>query len=556
MRKQWLLLALMIGSVACSKQVATADFNTVPMPQRTEPLAEEGFVIRNSTRIVYPEGNKVLKRNAELLAGYIADITKMKLDVSSRQTEANAILLKTNFTNSNPEAYQLTVGEQTVTINGSSEAGVFYGMQTLRKAIPADSEGCNIALPAVEITDMPRFGYRGMHLDVARHFFPKEFIKRYIDILAMHNINRFHWHLTDDQGWRIEIRKYPELAEKGQWRKETLVGTLYTDDKKYDGTPYGGYYTQDDIREIVDYARERFITIIPEIDLPGHMLAALSVYPEFGCTGGPYEAATEWGIFPDILCMGNERTYAFLEDIFAEITDLFPSEFIHIGGDEAPKERWEACPKCQARIRELGIRATKEHSAENQLQSYVVQRIEKFLNSRGREVIGWDEILEGGIGGGATVMSWRGIEGGIKAAALGHDVIMVPCQTLYFDYYQSKETENEPLAIGGYVPVRKVYDYEPIPETLTPEQAFHIIGVQANLWTEYITTPEHVEYMLLPRLAALAEVQWTQPGTKNYDGFLGRMDALFRLYDKYGYHYAGHIRQTAGTEARSAGSPR
>lgn len=552
MRKYWFLLILLFGSISCSKETATADFKVIPRPERIESAPGEGFVIRPSTRIVYPKENPTLRKTAELLADYLVQASGMKLRIAPDGPAKNAIVLKVNFTNSNPEAYQLSVDNRSVAINGSTEAGVFYGVQTLYKALPVDGKNLRIELPAGTITDMPRFRYRGMHLDVARHFFSKECVKRYIDILALHNINRFHWHLTDDQGWRIEIKKYPELAEKGQWRKETLVGSLYTDHKTFDGTPYGGYYTQDDIREIVDYARDRFITIIPEIDLPGHMLAALSVYPELGCTGGPYETATQWGVFPDILCMGNEQTYRFLEDIFTEITDLFPSEFIHIGGDEAPKERWKACPKCQAKIRELGIRATPEHSAENQLQSYAVHRIERFLNSKGREVIGWDEILEGGVNSEATIMSWRGVEGGIQAAELGHDVIMVPNQTLYFDYYQSKDKEHEPLAIGGYLPVRMVYDYEPIPDTLTPEQAFHIIGLQANLWTEYIKDTKQLEYMLLPRLAALAEVQWTPQGTKDYDDFLRRMEAMFRLYDHCGYNYARHICPQVDSIARAA----
>ncbi len=545
MKRQLFLTALTItiGLGSCTKESMTADYGVIPLPNRIESTEGDGFVIRNSTAIVYPKENGKLQKTAELLSEYIAAITGMELSVTPAEKRGNAIVLKSNFACPNQEAYSLTVNDSLVTINGSSDAGTFYGVQTLRKSIPACSEGKQVLLPPVEITDMPRFSYRGMHLDVARHFFPADFIKRYIDILAMHNINRFHWHLSDDQGWRVEIKSYPKLTEVGQWRKETLIGRAGKDNTQCDGTPYGGYYTQEEIRDIVQYATDRFVTIIPEIDLPGHMLAALSAYPEYGCTGGPYEAATGWGIFPDILCMGNEKTYEFLENIFSEIMDLFPSEFIHVGGDEAPKQHWEECPKCQAKIKELGIRATKKHTAENQLQSYAVQRLEKFLNSRNREVIGWDEILEGGIGGGATVMSWRGTEGGIEAADLGHDAIMVPHHTLYFDYYQSEDQANEPLSIGGYIPVRKVYEYEPIPSVLTAEQVPHIIGLQANLWTEYIHTPEHVEYMLLPRLAALCEVQWTQPEAKNYENFLCRMDPLFRTYDRLGYNYAKHIRE-------------
>ncbi|MFY9515878.1 MAG: family 20 glycosylhydrolase, partial [Dysgonamonadaceae bacterium] len=433
--------------------------------------------------------------------------------------------------------YRIEVAENTITITGSSEAGVFYGIQTLRKATPV-GKNISVTYPQVIINDQPRFGYRGMMLDVARHFQPVDFVKKFIDMLTLHNINRFHWHLTDDQGWRIEIKKFPKLTEIGAFRKETVIGK---NTGKYDGTPHGGFYTQDEIRDIVKYAEERYITIIPEVDLPGHMLAALAAYPELGCTGGPYEVAKEWGVFEDVLCPGKDSTFIFLEGVLTEVMELFPSPYIHIGGDECPKVRWEKCPDCQRRIKELGLKGDNKHTAEHYLQSYVTARIEKFLNDHGRNIIGWDEILEGELAPNATVMSWRGMEGGILAAQMNHDVIMVPTSYCYFDYYQTQDIENEPLSIGGYVPIEKVYSFEPVPEVLTSEQKKHILGPQANLWTEYIKTPEHAEYMVMPRIAALCEVQWMQPEKKNYEEFLKRLPRLLALYDKLGYNYATHV---------------
>ena len=373
----------------------------------------------------------------------------------------------------NPEGYNLTVNSNGVTITGS-EAGVFYGIQTLRKALPV--EACSkVVLPAVSINDYPRFSYRGTHLDVSRHFFNKEEIKRLIDMLALHNINRFHWHLTDDQGWRIEIKKYPKLTTIGAYRNETVIGR---NSGEYDGVEYGPYfYTQDDCREIVKYAAERHITVIPEIDLPGHMQAAVAAYPEYGCTGGPYEVWKMWGVSTHVLCAGNDATLSFIEDVLSEVIEVFPSEYIHIGGDECPKDQWQICPKCQARIKKLGLKSDSKHSAEMYLQSFVISHAEKFLNSKGRQIIGWDEILEGGLAPNATVHSWRGVAGGIEAAKQGHNCIMSPNSHLYFDYYQTKYVDDEPLCIGGYVPVEKVYEYEPVDSSLTVEEQKYIIGV-------------------------------------------------------------------------------
>ena len=448
-----------------------------------------------------------------------------------------------------PEEYSLVVNRKAVIIKASALNGFIYAIQTVKQMLPEEIFSDSLdqdedwKLKCVVIKDAPRFAYRGMHLDVSRHFWSVDEVKRYLDVMQVHKLNRFHWHLTDDQGWRIEIKKYPRLTEKGAVRKETLVGHLQPKDNVFDGTPYGEglFYTQDQIREVVAYAAARGITVIPEIDLPGHMVAALACYPELGCTSGPYEVWPMWGVADDVLCPGNEKTFEFIENVLSEVADLFPSEYIHIGGDECPKVRWEKCPKCQARIKALGLEADEKHSAEYFLQSYVTERVEAFLATRGKRIIGWDEILEGKLAPDATVMSWRGISGGLEAARLGHDAIMTPNSYLYFDYYQSENQDAEPLAIGGYLPVSKVYSYEPFEEGMTEEEKSHIIGVQANLWTEYITTESQLEYMLLPRLAALSEVQWCQPQNKNWERFEDCVDDVCDIYDQMGYNYARHL---------------
>ncbi|NDV70413.1 family 20 glycosylhydrolase [Dysgonomonas sp. 25] len=526
---------------SCGGKTVTADYQVIPLPQQVALSDGNSFMLDNSTAIVYPAGNERLKKTAGFLAEYLNLATGMTFEVTDTPQDKNAILLTSDLKHDNTEAYTLIIDKDLVKISGASDAGVFYGIQTLRKSIPAEEAIAQVEFPAVSIADYPRFGYRGAMLDCARHFFPTDFVKKYIDILALHNINRFHWHITDDQGWRIEIKKYPELTTVGANRKETLVGHYNDQPRQYDGEPYGGFYTQEEAKDIVAYAADRHITIIPEVDMPGHMLAALETYPELGCTGGPYAVSPLWGVFDDVLCIGNEKTFEFLEGVYAEIVEIFPSKYIHIGGDECPRVRWKACPKCQARIKALGLKADKHHTAEDKLQSYCTARVEKFLNSKGREIIGWDEILEGGLAPNATVMSWRGTEGGIAAANLGHDAIMVPSPYLYFDYYQTEKHDKEPLAIGGYIPVERVYNYEPIPAEVKEELRKHIIGVQSNIWTEYIKTTERVEYQLLPRLAALSEVQWTQPEKKNYDNFTKRLYPLTKLYDQFGYTYARYI---------------
>lgn len=522
---------------SCQSSVEQADYLVIPMPHEIVAAQGSPFVLKSGVKILYPEGNAQMQRNAELLAEYLKTATGKDFAVEAGTEGKNAIVLALGVDNKNPEAYELKVAGEGVTVKGATEAGVFYGIQTLRKSLPV-AVGANISLPAVDIKDAPRFAYRGAHFDTSRHFFTVDEVKTYIDMLALHNMNRMHWHFTEDQGWRIEIKKYPKLTEIGSKRSETVIGK---NSGKYDGVPHEGFYTQEEAKEIVKYAAERFITVIPEIDIPGHMQAALASYPELGCTGGPYEVWKMWGVSEDVLCIGNDQSLKFLEDVFAELIEIFPSEYIHIGGDECPKVRWAQCPKCQARIKQLGLKSDAKHTKEERLQSYVISHIEKFLNEHGRQIIGWDEILEGGLAPNATVMSWRGEGGGIEAAKQHHDVIMTPNTYLYFDYYQSKDTDNEPLAIGGYLPVERVYSYEPMPKSLTPDEQKYIKGVQANLWTEYIPTFSHAQYMVLPRWAALAEVQWSAPEKKNYANFLSRLPRLIQWYDAEGYNYAKHV---------------
>lgn len=530
-----MLSGLLLSCTAVQKE---ADYQIIPLPQNIVPSEGASFTLNGKVQILYPEGNAKMERNARFLAEYLKDATGKDFAVKAGTEGKGAILLSLGHNSENPEAYQLKVTADGVSISGTTEAGVFYGIQTLRKSLPV-AKGAELVLPAVQIDDFPRFAYRGAHFDVARHFFTLDEVKTYIDMMALHNMNRLHWHLTEDQGWRLEIKKYPRLTEIGSKRKETMVGKNFD---KFDGTPYGGFYTQEEAREIVAYAAERYITVIPEIDLPGHMQAALAAYPELGCTGGPYEVWTKWGVSEEVLCAGNDLTLQFINDVLAEVIDIFPSEYIHIGGDECPKVRWESCPKCQARIKALGLKSDAAHSKEERLQSFVIHHAEKFLNEHGRQIIGWDEILEGGLAPNSTVMSWRGEAGGIEAARQKHDVIMTPNTYLYFDYYQTANTENEPLAIGGCLPMERVYGYEPMPSVLTPEEQKYIKGVQANLWTEYIATFAHAQYMVLPRWAALAEVQWTEPGKKNYENFLTRLPRLIDLYSAEGYtNYAKHV---------------
>ena len=519
---------IMFFMTACTQKSPENEVNkslgVIPLPE--EINAQTGnFTIQPGTKILYTPESEEVKAVADFFADLLKSSTgydlKVEAAASGKASKHNIVFSKEE--NSLKEGgYFLSVKPKTIVVRAASSDGLFYGLQTLRQLLPVDVEDSTLAenvswaIPCVEIKDEPRYPYRGLHLDVGRHFFPAPFIKKYLDLMALYKMNYFHWHLTEDQGWRIEIKKYPELTKTGAYRKETLVGHYPQSNQKYDGTRYGGFYTQEEIKDIVAYAKKLHITVIPEIEMPGHSLAALASYPELGCTGGPYEVGTRWGVFKDVYCAGNEETFHFLEDILTEVMDLFPSKYIHIGGDECPKDRWKECDKCQARIKAEGLKD------EHELQSYFIKRIEKFLNAHGREIIGWDEILEGGLAPGATVMSWRGIKGGIEAAKQNHDVIMTPSSHCYFDQYQGPE-DSEPLAIGGFVPLEKVYSYEPTPKELNEQEAKHILGAQGNVWTEYIATPDYAEYMVYPRACALAEVGWSPKVKRNYSDFLNRL---------------------------------
>ena len=433
------------------------------------------------------------------------------------------------------EDYRIFIKDGKVTVAAASERGFLYAGQTLMQLRNAEGK-----YPDVEIRDWPRFGHRGLLLDCSRHFFSIEEVRKVLDVMALHKLNVLHWHLTDDQGWRIEIDSWPRLTEVGAWRTGNRLGRGGTDIGP-DNEPYGGFYTKEELRSVVGYASSLGIDIMPEIDLPGHMLSALASYPELGCTGGPYAVMAYGGISQDVLCAGNEKTYKFIEDVLTEVMDVFPYEYVHIGGDECPKNRWEACHQCQKRIKALGINSDADHTAEQLLQGYVTKRIGKFLKEHGRRMVGWDEILEGEAPLDAVVMSWRGTEGGIKASGLGHDVIMTPNRNMYFDYCQGENKGSEPDGIGGYLPVWKVYEYEPLTPEMTDEQKSHILGVQANLWTEFISTDSHLEYMLLPRLSALSEVQWCLPGRKSFDRLMKDMPRMASLYENLGYDYAKHV---------------
>jgi hexosaminidase len=529
--------------VMTREEPAVTDLGLIPKPLKLERM-EGVFPVTRDTRIVVDPGNSEVAAVGTYLqlelgrsTGYAFVMEESRPGIVSRGT----ILLTISppaTGDSRDESYELLVTGDGVRISARRVAGLFYGVQTLRQLLPpqayAREIGRNVSwtVPALRIEDTPRFSWRGMMLDVSRHFFPKSFVKECIDIAASHKLNTFHWHLTDDQGWRIQITRYPKLTSVGAWRvdREQFPWKRRKPADAGEVATYGGFYTQDDIREVVAYAKSRYVTIVPEIEMPGHAMAALSGYPEFSCTGGPFTVRTG-GYWPitDIFCAGNDSTFAFLQNILSEVVELFPGEYFHVGGDEANKANWKKCPRCQARI------AAEHLKNEEELQSYFIRRIEKFLNAKGKRLIGWDEILEGGLAPNATVMSWRGIEGGINAARQNHDVVMTPTSNCYFDYYQGRN--GEPEAIGGYLPLEKVYGYEPVPEALNATEARHILGVQGNLWTEYIPHSKHAEYMLLPRLSALAEVAWCAPEQKDYDGFVGRLKKQYARFDQMGLNY-------------------
>jgi len=525
---------------SCSPKPDYAPAPPAVIPQPVEMTVQDGFFeLTNRTRIVAETGNAEAMRIARMLAEKIQTASGMTLPIEEGDKAGkNAIFFTAKQADDigNKEGYALDAGKPGVIIRAPEPAGLFYGMQTLLQLLPPEIESAgpkeNVRwiVPAVSIKDEPRFAWRGLHLDVVRHMMPLEFVKKYIDYMAMHKLNTFHWHLTDDQGWRIEIKRYPKLTEVGAWRKETLIGHMREKDRKYDGQRHGGFFTQDEAREIVEYARERFITVVPEIEMPGHASAAIAAYPELGVTGKPIEVVTHWGVLPNIFNV-EESTFEFLENVLSEIIEIFPSEYIHIGGDEAKKDQWQASARIQSKIRELGLKD------EHELQSYFIQRIEKFVNSKGRQIIGWDEILEGGLAPNAAVMSWRGEEGGIAAAKSGHYVVMTPNDHLYFDFYQG-DPATEPLAIHGHTTVNEVYGYDPVPKSLTDEEAKYILGVQANLWTEYIKTPEHAEYMAFPRVSALSEIAWTPTDKKDWEDFKRRLSVQLQRYDAKGVNYS------------------
>ncbi len=523
------LFAVVLFTACRPAATVKGNLDVIPQPQEIV-LARDTtpFIIDRSTTIVYPATNEKMHRTADFLATFIKEMTGTEVRVSDKEKSSNAIILAVDSTMGHPEGYKLQITPEKVLLTGGSEAGVFYGIQTIHKALPILKDGkVAAALPAGTVTDFPRFRYRGFMIDVGRHFFPVSYLKQMIDLMALHNINYFHWHLTEDQGWRIEIKKYPKLTEIGSKRDSTIIDW---ETKKFDGKPHSGFYTQDEAREIVRYAADRFITVVPEIDLPGHTTAALASYPELGCTGGPYKVLCSFGVFPDVLCAGNDQTLQFTKDILDEIMDIFPSEYIHIGGDECPKSRWEKCPKCQAKIKELGIKALPKHSKENQLQTYFMSELEKEINAHGRRMLGWDEVLEGGLTPNSTIMSWRGIQGGIEAARQHHDVIMTPIQRLYF----SNPRINK---MTGFEWMNRVYNFEPVPAELTDAEKKFVIGTQGCIWTEWTADSTKMEWQILPRMAALSEIQWTLPEHKNFERFMERLPEMLKIYSSLDYGY-------------------
>lgn len=535
--KKILLYLVFIGLLnSCTEKFCPMiDLEIIPTPNLYLGSPED-FILDKSVGLIYDEDFQV---SANFLKNYIESGSKIKFNGESKRN----IRFERDETISNIEGYEIRVLEDEIKISAATDQGAFYAVQSLRQLLPPEFENGTfkadkVAIKGVVIEDEPQFKYRGMHLDVGRHMYSVEFIKKYIDALAMLKMNTFHWHLTEDQGWRIEIKKYPKLQEVAAYRNETLIGHYSDQPHQFDGKRYGGFYTQDEVKDIVAYAKDRFVTVIPEIELPGHSQAALAAYPELGCTGEQIEVAKKWGVFEDIYCP-KEETFSFLEDVLDEVLELFPSEYIHIGGDEAPKTRWKNCKHCQALITKEGLKD------EHELQSYFISRMERYLNSKGRQIIGWDEILEGGLAPNATVMSWRGINGAVEAAKQHHNVIMTPTSHCYFDYYQS-ENSDEPLAIGGFLPLEKVYSFNPIPEELSKEEAQYVLGAQGNIWTEYMPTEDQVEYMMFPRILAMSEVVWSNQDQKSYPDFVNRVETFHERFEALDINYANHLYEIEG----------
>ena len=527
-------------AVACNKRVV-ADYNVIPQVQNLSVKDGAVYVFDSSRKLVYD--NQDSRRSLELFAQDLEELVGIRPSVAAGTSEdaKDNVYFTLGLQDGGKEAYTINVSSDGILVRAVAPEGIYRATRTLLKSVGTEKTS-SVEFPSAEVSDWPRFGYRGLMLDVSRHFSDVEMVKRTIDMLALHQLNIFHWHLTDDQGLRIEIKSHPELTEVGAWRDDTVVGRyLGGTDYPTDGKRHGGFYTQEQIREIVAYAKERYIEIIPEIDLPGHTSAVLAAYPQLGCEDKEYKVANRWGVIRDVLCAGNPASLDLFKDIMDEVCDLFPGKYIHLGGDECVKDRWKACPKCQRKIRELGLKDGSRYSKEDYLQSWFMGEVASFVQSKGKRVIGWDEILEGVPMDDSVIMSWRGTEGGITAARMGHDVVMTPTSDMYFDQSQTLASQLEEIPVGGFINVMKVYSYEPLPASLTPEQQKHILGCQANVWCEYMPEERIRQYQMLPRLAALSEVQWTMPERKNYKDFLKRLPKMLSIYDHYGYNYAKHI---------------
>lgn len=527
-------------AVACNKRVV-ADYNVIPQVQNLSVKDGDVYVFDSSRKLVYD--NQDSRRSLELFAQDLEELVGIRPSVAAGTSDdaKGNVYFTLGLQDGGKEAYTINVSSDGILVRAVAPEGIYRATRTILKSVGTEKTS-SVEFPSAEVSDWPRFGYRGLMLDVSRHFSDVEMVKRTIDMLALHQLNIFHWHLTDDQGWRIEIKSHPELTEVGAWRDDTVVGRyLGGTDYPTDGKRHGGFYTQEQIREIVAYAKERYIEIIPEIDLPGHTSAVLAAYPQLGCEDKEYKVANRWGVIRDVLCAGNPASLDLFKDIMDEVCDLFPGKYIHLGGDECVKDRWKACPKCQKKIRELGLKDGSRYSKEDYLQSWFMGEVASFVQSKGKRVIGWDEILEGVPMDDSVIMSWRGTEGGITAARMGHDVVMTPTSDMYFDQSQTLASQLEEIPVGGFINVMKVYSYEPLPASLTPEQQKHILGCQANVWCEYMPEERIRQYQILPRLAALSEVQWTMPERKNYKDFLKRLPKMLSIYDHYGYNYAKHI---------------
>lgn len=546
----FLFIALVIaGTLSANAQ--RAEYDVIPLPKEVKVDSANVFVLKNGMGVSFDASDEEVYRNVLFFRQWVEETTGITLKLAPGDKKAAVRMsldypkakgeVESDLTEQQKEAYMIKVDKKGIAIIARQPIGLFRAAQTLRKSLPVVKKADKVELLYAEIFDEPRFEYRGVLLDCGRHYFTVEFIKKFLDVMALHGSNQFHWHLTEDQGWRFEVKAYPSLAQKGSIRAETVIGP--GNSGIYNGTPYGGYYTQEECREVVRYAAERYINVVPEIDLPGHMQSALHVFPHLGCTGGPYPVRTYWGVSREVLCGGNPETLTFLKTVLGELCDVFHSKYIHIGGDECPKHRWQKCPTCQAKIKELGLKNDGRHTPENQLQSYINREVESFMKERGRAIIGWDEILEGGLSGESIIMSWRGTKGGIAAARQGHRVIMSPNVFSYIDHPQLKDLGKQPRTTDSYiVSASKVYSFEPlIPDSLTKEQQRLILGPQVNLWTEHVAYPQHAFYQLLPRLGASSEVQWCNPDQKNFDYFKKRLPRLKKLYDLLGVNYCKQL---------------